>query len=225
MGKKNPMTAGTQQLYLRMQGSASLLRAKNTPLTAGTQQLYLCTQGSASLPSLTTGTHPVKAYVPLSVLSECVRTYWSIGRSTTMNRGRVRSSTCHSRAPHVAVQAVPSKSCTHTYSHTPKNTATYVDTGRVSNAYSRIRTARSRVHGWVRTEKLHRHVHGEATECVMFMGRQRNASCSSGGNGIRRVHREPTGLDGTADRNEARLTAERRKRPSVRPTMFGTGSC
>ena len=28
-------------------------------------------------------------------------------------------------------------------------------------------------------------VHGEATECVVFMGRQRNASCSSGGNGMR----------------------------------------
>ena len=31
---------------------------------------------------------------------------------------------------------------------------------------------------------MHR-VHGEATECVVFMGRQRNASCSSGGNGTR----------------------------------------
>ena len=30
-----------------------------------------------------------------------------------------------------------------------------------------------------------RRVHGEATECVVFMGRQRNASCSSGGNGTR----------------------------------------
>ena len=28
-----------------------------------------------------------------------------------------------------------------------------------------------------------RHVHGEATECVVFMGRQRNALCSSGGLG------------------------------------------
>ena len=31
-----------------------------------------------------------------------------------------------------------------------------------------------------------RRVHGEATECVMFMGRQRNASCSSGGLGRNR---------------------------------------
>src|SRR3989337_1212204 len=37
-----------------------------------------------------------------------------------------------------------------------------------------------------------RRVHGEATECVVFRGRQRNASCSWGGNGMRRVHREVT---------------------------------
>src|SRR4051812_44341553 len=30
-----------------------------------------------------------------------------------------------------------------------------------------------------------RRVHGEATECVVFIGRQRNALCSSGGNGTR----------------------------------------
>ena len=67
-----------------------------------------------------------------------------------------------------------------------ENTAMYVHTGGVLNAYSRIRTARARVHGWVRTEKQRRRrVHGEATECVVFMGRQRNASCSSGGNGTR----------------------------------------
>ena len=66
------------------------------------------------------------------------------------------------------------------------NTATYVHTGGVSNVYSRVRTARARVHGLVGTEKLRRRrVHGEATECVVFMGRQRNASCSSGGNGTR----------------------------------------
>ena len=78
----------------------------------------------------------------------------------------------------------------------------------------------ARVHGWVGTEKQRRHrVHGEATECVVFMGRQRNASCSWGGNRMRRVHREATervlgrnemrgrvhreGLDGTDDGNEA----------------------
>ena len=53
-----------------------------------------------------------------------------------------------------------------------------VHTGRVSNAYSRIRTARARVHGWVGTGKQRRrHVHGEPTgwvetECVVvFIGR------------------------------------------------------
>ena len=57
--------------------------------------------------------------------------------------------------------------------------------GRVSNAYPRIRTARARVHGWVGTEKHHRRrVHGEAMECVVFIGRQRNAW-------------EPTGWVGT----------------------------
>ena len=58
---------------------------------------------------------------------------------------------------------------------------------------------------------------------VMFMGRQRNATSSWGGNGMRRVHRE--GLDGTGDGNEAWRTAERRKRPCVQPAMFETGSC
>ena len=53
-----------------------------------------------------------------------------------------------------------------------------VHTGGVSNAYSRIRTARARVHGWVGTEKQrHPCVHGEpigwvGTECVVvFIGR------------------------------------------------------
>ena len=46
-----------------------------------------------------------------------------------------------------------------------------------------------------------RRVHGEATECVVFIGRQRNAW-------------EPTGLDGTGDGNEAWRTAQRRKRTS-----------
>ena len=97
-----------------------------------------------------------------------------------------------------------------------ENTATYVHTGGVLNAYSRIRTARARVHGWVGMEKLRRR---------RFMGRQRKASCSSGGNGTRVVHREPTSLDGTADGNEAWRTAERRKQPCVRSATFETGSC
>ena len=76
-----------------------------------------------------------------------------------------------------------------------ENMATYVYTGGVSNAYSRIRTARARVHGWVGTEKqrLH-HVHGEATECVLFIRRQRNACCSSGANRLGRNTRLKQGL-------------------------------
>ena len=87
-----------------------------------------------------------------------------------------------------------------------------VHMGGVSNAYSRIRMARARVHGWVGMEKQRRRrVHREATECIVFMGRQRNALCSWGGNGMHgRVHRE--GLDGTGDGNEAWRTAEQRKR-------------
>ena len=114
------------------------------------------------------------------------------------------------------------------YVHRPvckkENMAMYVHTGGVSNAYSRIRIARARGHGWVGTEKQRRRrVHGEATESVVFMGRQRNASCSWGGNEMRHVHRE--GLDRTGDGNEAWCTAERRKRPCVRPATFKTGSC
>ena len=80
-----------------------------------------------------------------------------------------------------------------------ENTATYVHTGRVSNAYSRIRTARARVHGWVETEKQHRRrVHGEptgwvGTKCVVvFIGRAwteqpmktRPGVPQNGGNGL-----------------------------------------
>ena len=67
--------------------------------------------------------------------------------------------------------------------------------GEVSNAYSRIHTARARVHGWVGTEKLRRrHVHGDATECVVFIARQRNACCSSGANRLARSNRWKRGL-------------------------------
>ena len=71
--------------------------------------------------------------------------------------------------------------------------------GRVSNAYSRIRTARARVHGWVGTEKQRRRrVHGEPTgwvrtKCVVvFIGRAwteqametRPGVPQNGGNGL-----------------------------------------
>ena len=48
-------------------------------------------------------------------------------------------------------------------------------------------------------------VHGEATECVVFIGRQRNAW-------------EPTGLDGTGDGNQAWHTTKGRK-----TTLYSTG--
>ena len=61
-----------------------------------------------------------------------------------------------------------------------------------------------------------RHVHREATERV--------GANQLGRNGMRgHVHRE--GFDGTSDGNKAWRTAERRKRPCVRPAMFETGSC
>ena len=75
------------------------------------------------------------------------------------------------------------------------NTTKYVHMGGVSNAYSRIRTARASVHGWVRMEKLRRRqVHGEATECVVFIGRQQNVCCSSGANRLGRNNQWKRGL-------------------------------
>ena len=110
----------------------------------------------------------------------------------------------------------------YTYIHRPwckkENTATYVHTGRVSNAYSRIRTARARVHGWVGMEKQRRRrVHGEPTgwvgmECiVVFIGRAwteqametRPSVLQNGGNSLvfdrsrskrDHVHREGSGV-------------------------------
>src|SRR5215216_3568062 len=92
------------------------------------------------------------------------------------------------------------------------NTATYVDTGGVSNAYSRIRTTRARVHGWVGTKKLRRRrVHGEATEYVVFIGSQlawteqpietRPGVPQNGGNGLvfdrPRSKRDPVHREGS----------------------------
>ena len=60
-----------------------------------------------------------------------------------------------------------------------------------------------------------RHVHREATKRVGANRLGQNEM-------HRRVHRE--GLDGTGDGNEAWRTAERRKRPCVRPATFEMGS-
>ena len=114
---------------------------------------------------LTVGTHLVEAYVALS--------FWS--RMCMYILVDVEARTCRSRGAHVA--------CTRTYSgqgaRKKIRPRTYIRAG------SRTPT-RAYVHGWVGTEKQRRRrVHGEATECVVFMGRQRNVSCSSGGNGTR----------------------------------------
>src|SRR5215216_520845 len=85
------------------------------------------------------------------------------------------------------------------------NTATYVHTGGVSNAYSRIRTARARVHGEAAT--------ASCPSAANRLGRngETASSCSSGGNGTRVVHREPTGLDGTVDQNKGWRTRRKHR--------------
>ena len=65
-------------------------------------------------------------------------------------------------------------------SRTP--TLAYVRPGLVYMAGSKRETSSSSC-SWGGNRM--RRVHGEVTECVVFMGRQRNASCSSGGNGTR----------------------------------------
>ena len=97
-----------------------------------------------------------------------------------------------------------------------ENTATYIHTGRVSDADSCIRTARARVHGWVGTEKQRDgRVHGEptgwvGTECiVVFMWRAwteqpmetRPGIPQNGGNGLvfdrPRSKRDPVDREGS----------------------------
>ena len=67
------------------------------------------------------------------------------------------------------------------------NTVTYVHKGGVSNAYSRIRTARARVHGEAAM--------ASCSSAANRLGQNREtalSSCSWGVNGMRRVHREAT---------------------------------
>ena len=107
-----------------------------------------------------------------------------------------------------------------------ENTATYVYIRAGSRTPTRAYVRRGLVH-MAGSERRNSVV-------VVFMGRQRNASCSWGGNGMCRDHREATervganrlgqnemrghvhreGFDGTCDGNEAWRTAERRKRTS-----------
>src|SRR3954463_12779091 len=71
-------------------------------------------------------------------------------------------------------------------------------------------------------ERLLAHTYGEGS--LTWLGRNgetKSLSCSWGGNEMRLVHRE--GLDRTGDGNEAWHTAERSKRPCVRPAMVETG--
>ena len=200
-----------------MQGSASGQKKRFAPLTAGTHQLHLRTQGSASEKKtirppdcwdppatsshtrkcLTVGTHLVQAYIALS--------FWS--RTCTYILVVVEACTCRSRGAHVA--------CTRTYSSEGARKKirprTYIRAGSRTPTRAYICTARARVH-WL----------GQTGETA-------SSSCSWGANRLgrnrmcHRVHRE--GLDGTDDGNEAWRTAERRKRPCVRPTTFETGSC
>ena len=123
----------------------------------------------------------------------------------------VEEHTCRSRGAHVA--------CTRMYSgqgaRKKIRPRTYIRAGSRTPTRAYVRPGLVYMAGSERRNSV----------IVVFMGRQRNASCSSRGNGTRAVHREPTGLDGTADGNEAWRTVERRKRPCVRPATVETGSC
>ena len=160
---------------------------------------------------MTVRTHLVEAYIALSFWSRTCTYIRSVClQAAVMNHDRVRKGTCRSRGVHVA--------CTHTYnSQGARNKIrprTYIRAGSQTPTRAYVRPGLVYMAG------------SERRNCVIvFIGRQWNASCSSGGNGIRRVHWEPTGLDGTANRNEAWRTAERRKRPCVRPATVETGSC
>ena len=162
---------------------------------------------------LIVGTHLVEAYVALS--------FWS--RTCTYMLVDVEARTCRSRGAHVA--------CTRTYN------------GQGARKKIRPRMCtygqgleRLLAHLYVRPGLVYMaRSERRNSIVVVLMGRQQNASCSWGGNGMRRVHREATervganrlgqnrmrhrvrqeGLDGTGDGNEAWRTVERRKRPCV----------
>ena len=108
-----PLTAGTHQLHLRTQGSASGQKNNSPPLLLGPTSYIFARKGSASgqkktiRPSdcwdppaifsharngLTVGTHLVEAYVALS--------FWS--RTCTYILVDVEAHTCRSRGAHVA---------------------------------------------------------------------------------------------------------------------------
>ena len=127
--KTFPLTVGTHQLHLRTQGSASMLWAKEMirPWLLGpTSYIFARKEVPDNRDPPGQSVHSVVILV--------ANMYVHTGRSVclqaaAMNRGRVRKGTCRSRGAHVA--------CTRTYSQGARkeNTATYVRTGRVSNAY------------------------------------------------------------------------------------------
>jgi hypothetical protein len=124
-----------------------------------------------------------------------------------MNRGQVRSGTYRSTAPDEAVQAVPSKSCTCTYSHAAKNMAMYVQ------------GSRTRTRAYVRPEPCIRTAALDGSNGVQFIGSQpagseRRKQCSVHREAtdyveMRPVHQEPTGLDGTVETGSCSSTLHR----------------
>ena len=98
MKKCFPLTAGTHQLHLRTQGSASGQKNDSPPdcwdPPATSSQARKC---------LTVGTHLDEAYVALSFWSRTCTYIRSVClQAVAMNRGRVRKGTCHSRGAHVS---------------------------------------------------------------------------------------------------------------------------
>ena len=101
------------------------------------------------------------------------------------------------------------------------------------HVHTAVRVQESK-YGHVRTyrrglERLLARTYGQGSSWLGRNGETASSSCSWGANRLgrngmrRRVPRE--GLDGTSDGNEASRTAERRKRPCVRPATFEMGSC
>ena len=116
---------------------------------------------------------------------------------------------CHSRGAHVE--------CTRTYSG--------------QDARKKIRP-RMCTYGQG-LERLRAHMYGQGScTWLGWNGETASSSCSWGGNGMRRVHGEATecvvfiGRAWTEHAMETRpVAAERRKRPCVRPATFEMGCC
>ena len=145
---------------------------------------------------LTVGTHLVEAYVALS--------FWS--RKCTYILVVVEARTCYSRGADIACtrtytgqgarKKIRPRMCTYGRGLERLLVHTYGEGSCTWLGRNGETTSSSCSWGG---NGMHR-VHGEATECVVFMGRQRNASCSSGGN---RTHgSQPVGSERNAWRSE-----------------------